>query len=73
MLHFSFGSHIVSTPWQQSWVTMDMLEASHQIEDDSQNSNDPLGLSEMNILKKEVDFQYTLRNYSSDPSVQVFL
>lgn len=72
MFFFSFGSHIISTPWQQSWVTMDTLEASYQNLGETEELNEEsLGTAEMCVLRREIDFQYILRNYSSDPFVQV--
>lgn len=60
----SFGSHIIATPWQQSWMALNILEG----DDDGRVVPKK---DEIDLLRKEIDFQYTLRKHWSDPFVQV--
>ncbi|KAK6638772.1 hypothetical protein RUM43_007040 [Polyplax serrata] len=59
----SFGSHIIATPWQQCWMALNILEG------DNDGRVVPKK-DEIDLLRKEIDFQYTLRKHWSDPFVQ---
>lgn len=53
-------------------MAMDILEDAQQDLEFNEDGKTIHGASLLTILRKEVDFQYTLRNYSSDIFVQVF-
>lgn len=72
MFRSSFASHIVSTPWQQSWATLKLLEYCIN-KHGGDFKSDVFSMSDITNVRKEVDFQYTLRNYAADGFVQVNL
>lgn len=70
-ISYSFASHIISTPWQQSWMILKILENSLTASKEKGEEPDILEIQDLNILRNEIDFQFTLRDYYSDSFVQV--